>query len=99
MDAPCFEQGLQVALLVGEGDESFSDDTIQYPLLHVPAHHPYNPDECTIDQYALTLIAMYTAMGIIHEPGDGDLYAYGISTEDLTIGDPQAENEAWQTCY
>lgn len=94
-----FSPALALPFFLPKGDESFSDDTIQYPLLHVPAHHPYDPDECSIDQYALTLIAMYTAMGIIHEPGDGDLYTYGISTEDLTIGDPQAENEAWQTCF
>ena len=93
-----FSPALALPFFLPTGDERFSDDTIQYPLLHVPARHPYNPDECTIDQYALTLIALYTAMGIIDEPGDGDLYAVGITTEDLTFPDPQEEDDAWRTC-
>lgn len=93
-----FSPALALPFFLPTGDEAFSDDTIQYPLLHVPARHPYNPDECSIDQYALTLISLYTAMGIINEPGDGDLYAAGITTEDLTFPDPQEEDEAWRTC-
>lgn len=93
-----FSPAIALPFFLPTGDELFDDDTIQYPLLHVPQHHPYNPDQMSIDQYALTLIAMYTAMGVIYEPGDGDLYAYGVTTEDLTFGDRHAEDEAWQTC-
>ena len=41
---------------------------------------------------------MYTAMGVILEPGDGDLYAYGVTTENYIIDDPQTEDDVWETC-
>lgn len=77
------------------GDETFSDSTIQYPLLHTPTNHPYNGTIST-DLYALTLIVALTTGGILYEPTveqindlnleDGDLLAYETG-DDYQIPD------------
>lgn len=72
------------------GDETFANEAVTtYPLLHRPENHPLT-DSSRIRVYALTLVAFYTEGGIIHEPGDGNLLAYGLA------GQFNADDEAWE---
>lgn len=66
------------------GDERFSKDTIRYPFFHMPQNHPYD-ESCTPEVYFLTMYVAYTEAGIIHEPGNGDLYTLGIDNKEFTI--------------
>lgn len=73
------------------GTELFpNEDVLKYPLLHMPANHQYD-GSMQVRDYALTLIALYTAGGIMFEDGSGDLYTYGVD-------DPfEVDDTAWDT--
>ena len=72
------------------GDEMLaSEDVLKYPLFHFPQNHmPTEADDPA--DYALTLIALYTALGLMREDKNGDLITYGLS-------DPfDVDDEMWE---
>lgn len=87
-DRILYSPAVALPFFVLQGDELFANETVlQYPLLHVPSNHPL--DESTDPSvYALTLIALYTASGLIYEDGGGNLFAYGLPVgESFTVDD------------
>lgn len=67
-------------------------NVVDYPLLHAPTNHPFDPANRDIVHFALTLIMLYTVGGFMREDGDGDLYVYPLS-------DPfEVDDSIWDKC-
>ena len=79
---------VSLPFLLLDGTETFSKDTVGYPLLYAPQNHPLEQG-ADLERYVLTLIVLYTSVGFIHEPGDGSLLAYPID------GNFEVADETW----
>ncbi|RGL95027.1 hypothetical protein DXC37_08820 [Bifidobacterium bifidum] len=77
-DRVLFTPAISLPFLILKGDERFPNETVLgYPLLHVPQGH--EPDVDTDpNEFALTMVAAYTATGVMRED-DGDLLAYEVT--------------------
>lgn len=70
------------------GNELFpSEAASEYPLVHHPLNHPWDPDEQEADEYLLALFAFLTKDGMIRCEGH-DLWCY-------PTGAWEADDEAW----
>lgn len=90
-DRILYSPAVALPFFVMHGDELYAGEHVMgYPLLHAPDNHqPGEGDDPSV--YALTMIAAYTAMGLIREDGDGNLLAYGIP-----VGEPfGVDDETW----
>lgn len=77
------------------GDELFANEAVTaYPLLHQPLNHPMT-ETTPIRVYVLTLIAFYMRNGVIHEDGNGNLLAYGLTGQFNADDESWAEAERW----
>lgn len=98
-----YSPAIALPFFVLQGDETFNADTIQYPLLHMPANHPYDGN-ISIDLYALSLMVALSVGGYLYEPSRdelqaqgyaaGALLAYGITDTNFMLPD-----ELWNAAY
>lgn len=73
-----FSPAVALPFFILQGNELLANEMVtKYPLLHTPQNH--EPDADTNPNvYALTLVALYESLGLIHEDSEGNLLAYPI---------------------
>ena len=86
-----YSPAVSLPFFLMRGNEVYaSRDAASYPLLHAPRNRmPGDDDDPTV--YALTLVALYEASGVMLER-EGDILAYGVD------GEFDVQDDMWDAC-
>lgn len=86
---------ISLPVFLMQGNELYpNESTVQYPLLHYPVNHA--PDHIRdVSVYMLTLVALYSSMGLMREDEEGDLLCYGLSDPFTCDDDMWMAAEDW----